>query len=331
MRIAVDAMGGDFAPKEIVQGSVLALERYPELTITLVGLQDAMEQALGEASRERLTLLHAPSVIATGEPPLEAIRKKKDSSLIMGLDLVKQGVADAFISAGSTGAVMSGALFHLGRIKGIARPALAPMLPTKTGRALLIDCGANADCKSSYLVQFAMMGSAYMKEVCGLENPRVALVNIGAEEEKGNLLTREVHQLLRASSLNFVGNIEPREALFGGADVLVTDGFAGNMVLKSLEGAAMFLMDMMKEEFMASLPRKLGAALLMPALRKVKARMDYTEYGGAVLLGVEGCVIKAHGVSKAKSFANAVTQAVQCVQGDVAGKIRSALAEEAGG
>jgi glycerol-3-phosphate acyltransferase PlsX len=291
----------------------------------LIGLEDAMRQALGETLPDRMVLRACGSVIETGEQPLKAIRDKKDSSLVLGLNMVRDGEADAFITAGSTGAAMSGALFNVGRIKGIHRPALAPVLPTLKGHAMLIDCGANPDCKPEYLVQFAAMGAAYMSAVENVDNPRVALINIGAEEEKGSELYRSVHQLLKASKLNFVGNIEPRDVLNGDADVLVCDGFAGNMVLKTMEGTVGYLMTNIRTALMESYKTKVGALLIKGAMRQVKRKLDYTEYGGAPLLGVNGVVIKAHGNSTAHSFANAIDQVVHCVERDVPGRIKKAL------
>ena len=325
MRIAVDAMGGDNAPQAIIEGTLLALERHPDLEVTLLGRQEDMERCLAGRGAGRITTVHCPSVIEMGEEPLRVIREKKDSSMVQGQMMLKRREVDAFISAGSTGAAMSGALFNVGRIKGIHRPALAPLLPTKTGRVMLIDCGANADCKAEYLVQFAAMGAAYMEAVENVKNPRVALINIGTEEEKGSELYRNVHQMLKASSLNFIGNMEPRDILDGGADVLVCDGFSGNMVLKSLEGAINFMMYQMKGAMMSTLKSKIGALLVKDSLRGVKHTLDYTEYGGAPLLGVDGVVIKAHGNSTARSFANAMDQAVHCIEQQVPERIKEKL------
>ncbi len=327
MRIAVDAMGGDHAPGAIIEGALLALERHPDMEIVLLGRREAMLETLAGRENPRITLEDCPSVIETGEDPLRAIRTKKDSSMVRGQLMLKERQVDAFITAGSTGAAMSGALFNVGRIKGIHRPALAPLLPTLKGHAILIDCGANADCKADYLVQFAAMGAAYMESVENVQQPRVALINIGAEEEKGNELYRTVHQKLKASSLNFVGNIEPRDILNGDADVLVCDGFSGNMVLKSMEGTVGYLMTQIKSALMSSFKSKVGALMIKDAMRQVKHSMDYTEYGGAPLLGVDGVVIKAHGNSTARSFANAMDQVVHCVKMDVPGRIKKVLAD----
>jgi len=329
MHIAIDAMGGDLAPQSVIDGLFIALERFPELEVTVIGQEDAIRRAAGERQfPERVTILHKEDVIETGEPPMIAVRSKPDSSLMTGVTMVKDKAVDAFVSAGSTGALMAGALLKAGRIRGIRRPALGTVLPGMKGKTLMLDCGANANCKSEYLLQFAVMGSAYMEGVEGIKSPRVGLVNIGTEEEKGNDLYKETHQLLKqAQALNFVGNVEPREALSGDVDVLVADGFSGNMVLKSIEGTAGFIMTLMKDLFMSSTRSKLGALLLKPALRVMKHRLDYTEIGGSPLLGVDGCIIKAHGSSNGKAFANAIGQAVRYTENDVTAKIAAHLAQ----
>lgn len=325
VRISVDAMGGDHAPDAIVMGTLQALEHHPDLEVTLVGREAEIRACLSEKDVPRLTVLHADEVIETGEDPLTAIRKKKNSSMIMALDLLKQKKVDACVSAGSTGAFMSGALFGVGRIKGIQRPALAPILPTMTGCAMLIDCGANADCKPEFLVQFGQMGGIYMNKVMGVENPRIGLLNIGAEEEKGNAVYKEAHHLLKSAPLHFVGNVEGRDAFDGGVDVIVSDGFAGNIFLKTAEGVAGFLFTLLKAELTATAPRKLAAAVLKKGFKSVKAKMDYTEYGGALLLGIDGVAVKAHGSSNARSFESALRQAKTAVERDVVGSIRQSL------
>lgn len=317
MHIAVDVMGGDRGPAEIIEGVKTALTRHPELRVTVIGPMDVLKGALIEGMPDRLSLLHSPEIITTEEPPLVAIRRKKDSSLMLGINMLRERQTDAFLSCGSTGAVMSGALFNVGRIRGAKRPALSPTLPTRTGKALLIDCGANADCKPDYLVQFGYMGAAYMQVVHGIKNPRVGLVNIGVEEEKGNELYRETHGLLKRSGLNFVGNIEARDVLDGSADVLVCDGFTGNILLKTMEGTASYIMGALKQELTRSTLTKLAAALLRSRFVAIKKKMDYTEYGGALLLGIDGCIIKAHGSSNAKAFSFAIEQAIAYVEGDV--------------
>ncbi len=327
-KIAVDAMGGDNAPKAIIEGALLALKRHDNIHISLIGQKDVIDQYLPEGV-ERVDVVHMPEVIETCEPPLVAIRKKKNSSLVEGLYMVKDGRADAFITAGSTGATLSGALFYTGRIKGIQRPALAPMLPTKDGNALLIDCGANAEVKEEYLVQFAHMGSAYMELVMGVQNPKVALVNIGAEDEKGSELYRNTHKRLREEeTINFVGNLEARYANSGEADVLVCDGFTGNILLKTMEGTAMFLLKVIKEELTKNVFRKIGALILKGAFKEVKKKLNHDEVGGAPLLGIDGCVIKAHGSSNPYSFSMAVGQAVAYLDGDVTQAIKSKIEKE---
>jgi phosphate acyltransferase len=325
VRISVDAMGGDHAPAEIVQGVVSALEHNGDLTVTLVGKEDVIRANLTEPISNRLKIVHADEVIETCEDPLVAIRKKKNSSMLVALDLLKKREVDACVSAGSTGAFMSGALFGVGRIKGIQRPALAPIMPTLTGVAMLIDCGANADCKPEFLLQFAQMGGIYMNRVLGVESPRIGLLNIGAEEEKGNEVYKQAHQLLKKSTLNFVGNVEGRDALDGGVDVIVSDGFGGNIFLKTCEGTANLLFTLIKAELTASLPRKLAAAVIKPGLKKIAKKLDYTEHGGALLLGIDGVAVKAHGSSNAKAFENALRQAKTAVERDVVGSIRQSL------
>lgn len=325
VRISVDAMGGDNAPAAIVEGALQALEIHPDLEIVLVGQETVVRKHLPEQVPGRISVVHAEEVIETGEDPLTAIRKKKNSSMLVALDLLKQRKVDACVSAGSTGAFMSGALFGVGRIKGIQRPALAPILPTMTGCAMLIDCGANADCKPEFLLQFGQMGAIYMNKVLGVGSPRVGLLNIGAEEEKGNAVYKEAHQLLKHSALNFKGNVEGRDALDGNVDVIVSDGFAGNILLKTAEGAMSFLFTLLKKELTASLPRKLAAAVLKKGFKSVKAKLDYTEYGGALLLGIDGIAVKAHGSSNARSFTSALKQAKTAVERDVVGSIRQSL------
>jgi phosphate acyltransferase len=325
VRISIDAMGGDNAPAEIIKGTLQAIEHFPDLQVVLVGREPVIKAHLPETISDRIKILHAEEVIETGEDPLSAIRKKKNSSMIMALDLLKKKEVDACVSAGSTGAFMSGALFGVGRIKGIQRPALAPILPTLTGCAILIDCGANADCKPEFLVQFAQMGSIYMNKVMGVANPRVGLLNIGAEEEKGNAVYKEAHQLLKSAPLSFSGNVEGRDAFDGSVDVIVSDGFAGNIFLKTAEGVASFLFTMLKAELTSSLPRKLAAGVLKEGFHAVKKKMDYTEYGGALLLGIDGIAVKAHGSSNARSFESALKQAKTAVEKDVVGSIGQSL------
>ncbi len=317
MRIAVDAMGGDNAPVEVVKGCIRALERDRRLQLIIVGKEESIRDSLGGYQTERISIVNAAQVISAEDAPVEAIRKKKDSSMVMGMDLVKRKEAGAFISAGNTGALLAGALFRIGRIKGIDRPALAPVLPTLRGGAMLIDAGANAECKPVNLLQFGVMGSAYMQGVLGVQNPRVALVNIGTEQGKGNALTKEAYALLEKSGLNFIGNIEARSIPEGAADVLVCDGFVGNVILKLTEGLAMALFSQLKAEFTAGVASKLAAAVLKPGLKKLKDRMDYKQYGGAPLLGIAGGCIKAHGSSDALAIENAIMQAIRFIENKV--------------
>ncbi len=329
MRIVADVMGGDQAPVAVIKGAVMALERDAGLTMVLCGPKAVIERELGylKAPRDRIEIVDAPDVIEMAEAPVTAIRQKKNSSLVVGMNLVAGGQGDGFISAGSTGAVLAGATFIIKRIKGINRPALAPILPAKNdGHVLLIDCGANVDCKSEFLRQFALMGDAYMRTVTNVPEPRVALINNGAEPEKGNELTKEAYKLLeKEPSIQFMGNLEPRYILSGAADVVVCDGFVGNMLLKSLEGASVFIFDSLKDIFMQSFATKIGAMILKPKLRTFKRTMDYTEYGGAPLLGVAKPVVKAHGSSNARAYSNAIAQLAQMIRGDVVGKIAQSL------
>ncbi len=326
MRIAIDAMGGDHAPDDIVAGVLRAKAEHPGAEFLLFGDGEKI-RALLNGDTERLTVVPTTEVIETGEPPMDAIRKKKDSSLVKALASVKSGEAQAVVSAGSTGAVMAGALFGIGRIKGIQRPALAPLLPNfKGGHSMLIDSGANAECRPEYLVQFAQMGAAYMQAVEGVKEPVAALMNIGAEEEKGNELYKEVHA--RLAELNvprFYGNLEPRYVLDGEADVLVADGFTGNMILKTMEGTVRFFTKSMKKQFMSSLRGKIGALILKKDFKTLIGSLDYTQYGGAPLLGVKGVVIKAHGSSDAMAFSRAISQAVLGVEQDLTARIENIL------
>jgi len=324
IKIAVDCMGGDNAPNEVIKGCILAVEEYDDIHLILVGQEEKIRSQLDKTvcDMNRITIHPAAEVISTHEPPVAAVRKKKDSSMVVGLSLVKEGQAQAFISAGSTGALMAGALLKVGRIKGISRPALAPIIPTRKQGIMLIDAGANADCKVENLVQFGIMGSVYMGKVVGRENPRIGLVNIGEEEEKGSELYKGAYQALKQSSLAFTGNVEAREIPEGNVDVLVCDGFVGNIILKFMEGLAFTLFDMLKEEFTRDLKSKLAAMILKPGLKEFKKKMDYTEYGGAPLLGINGGVIKAHGSSNALAFKNAIRQARDFVKGNVVETIR---------
>ena len=314
IKVAVDAMGGDHAPAAIVKGAVDALQERDNLFVYLAGKEDAIRQELSKYSypQERIQIVPASQVIETGEPPVNAIRGKKDSSLVVALGLVRKGEADAFVSAGSTGAVLVGGQVMVGKLKGVERAPLAPLIPTLKGSSLLIDCGANVDARSSHLVQFARMGSIYMENVMHIKNPRVALVNIGAEEEKGNALAKETYPLLKAcEDINFVGNIEAREIPEGKADVIVCEAFVGNVILKLYEGVAGALMKKVKAGMMSTLRSKIGALLVKPALKKTLKDFDISEYGGAPLLGLKGLVVKSHGSSDANEIKNSILQCIQ--------------------
>ncbi len=332
MRIYLDAMGGDHAPRAVVQGALEALEKHPALTLELGGpiaiVQGEVDRVFAQAPagvRQRAILTDCPEVIDNTEAPVMAVRKKKGSAVVDGMLKLKDGSVDAFVSAGSTGAVLAGGMFRLGRIPGIERPALAPLMPNGKGFFLLIDCGANVDCRPEWLVQFGLMGTAYMQGVQGMDRPRVGLVNNGAEAEKGCALTKEAFGLLEKAEVNFVGNVEAREITRDVADVLVCDGFVGNVILKFMEGVAGTLMGIIKQEIMADFRSKLGGLLAKPAFKRVAKTMDYHEVGGAPLLGVRGNVVKAHGSCTGHAMACAIGQAVKMVQSDVVGKIEKLL------
>ncbi len=329
MKVIVDAMGGDNAPHAIVEGCVLALKEMPQLSITLTGRRDVIENELLKHvfDSQRINIVDATEVIDMAESPVEAIRHKSDSSLVKGLRLLKEGEGSVFVTAGSTGATIAGATLIVKRLPGVKRPALAPILPSKTGKVLLIDCGANAECRPSFLAQFGLMGSIYMQKVEGIDTPRVGLVNNGAEEEKGNELTKAAYQLLKEMPIHFTGNAEGRELLSGDYDVVVCDGFTGNVILKFLEGVAGVLMSMLSKELKSTMRTKIGAGLAMPAFRSFKKRMDYTEYGGALLLGVNGGVVKAHGSSNAKAILSTMRQAASFIQGDVVNVIKEEISK----
>ena len=327
MKIFVDAMGGDYAPEAPCAGVIEALRKYPDLEVTLAGVLSEIEPFLKDCDdvRSRITLLEAPEIITNHESPVMGIRTKTNSATVKGMLAVRNGEADGFVSAGSTGAVLAGGMFRLGRIPGIERPALAPLMPNGKGHFLLIDCGANVDCKPDYLVQFGLMGQAYMKGVMGLENPRVGLINIGAEAEKGNELVKTTYPLMEKAGYNFVGNVEARDITADVADVLVADGFSGNLVLKFMEGVAGTLMGIIKKEMMSDFRGKLGGLIAKPAFRRVKKVMDYSEVGGAPLLGVQGAVVKAHGSSNGHAFACAIGQVIKMVNGKVVESISNGL------
>lgn len=311
IHVYLDAMGGDNAPLCTVEGALEALRLDKELKITLGGPIGEIEPLLKDAGdvRDRIALDEAPEIITNHDAPVMAIRQKKNSAQVRGMLMVRDKEADAFVSAGSTGATLAGGMFRLGRIDGVERPALAPLLPNGKGYFCLIDCGANVDCKPHYLAQFGVMGDAYMRCVHGMEKPRVGLVNIGAEAEKGNELAKATYPLMEAAPFHFVGNIEGRDITADMADVVVCDGFSGNLIMKFMEGVAMTLMGIIKKEMYADFRGKLGGLIAKPAFRRVKKSMDYTEVGGAPLLGVKGVVIKAHGSSNGHAIASAIKQA----------------------
>ena len=328
IKVAVDAMGGDYAPGEMVAGAVEAVNAKPGIQVFLVGQEQAVVSELSKHTynKDQIQVVNATEVIATEEPPVNAIRKKKDSSIVVGLNLVKQGEADAFVSAGSSGAILVGGQVIVGRSKGVERPPLAPLIPTEKGVSLLIDCGANVDARASHLVQFAQMGSVYMEHVMGIKNPRVAIVNIGAEEEKGNALVKETFPLLKeCKGINFTGSIEAREIPHGGADVIVCEAFVGNVILKLYEGVGATLISMVKGGMMSTLRSKIGALLVKPALKETLKSFDGSQYGGAPLLGLKGLVVKTHGNSKRTEVRNSIIQCVTFKEQDINGKIRQCL------
>lgn len=310
-KIAIDAMGGDNAPKAIVDGAVLALNSKTNIYLILVGDEVQIKEVLAgqEYDSKRLEIVHAEEVITNEESPVLAIRRKKNSSLVKALNIVKEKKAEALVSAGNTGAVLAGGTLVIGRIKGIERPALGSLIPNEKGMTLVIDCGANVDSKPHFLHQFAKMGSIYYESMVGVKNPKIALVNNGTEEKKGNALVKGTYPLLKEDKeLNFVGNVEAREIPSGDIHVVVCDGFVGNIILKLTEGLASSLMGMIKESIMSSTMSKIGGLLIKKSMRSMKKKMDYTEYGGAPLLGLEALVVKAHGSSNAKAFKNALLQ-----------------------
>ena len=314
VRVVVDAMGGDYAPAELVHGAVEAVLADESVRVILAGRQEDIKKELAKYTypKDRIEIVHAEEVIETGEPPVNAIRRKKDSSIAVGMRLVKKGEADAFVSSGSTGAVLVGGQLLVGRIRGVERPPLAPLIPTANGVSLLIDCGANVDARSSHLVQFARMGSVYVKNVLGIENPRVGLVNIGVEEEKGNALVKETYPLLKeCPDINFIGSVEAREIPAGACDVIVCEAFVGNVILKLYEGLSSTLIKKIKQGMMTSTRAKLGGVLVKPALKENVKNFDVSQYGGAPMLGLNGLVVKTHGSAKSGEIKNAVMQCVQ--------------------
>jgi glycerol-3-phosphate acyltransferase PlsX len=310
MRIAIDAMGGDHAPKSAVEGAVQAVKEY-DVEVCLVGIKDEIHKHLSEEdkSNNKISIIETTEVIGNDDVPVTAIKQKKDSSMVVGLKQVKDGSCDAFLSAGSTGAFLAGSLLKVGRIKGIDRPALSPLIPTATGMCMIVDAGANIDCKPKNLQQFAIMGSIYMEKVMGINSPRVGLLNVGTEEGKGNDLTRQSFELLSKLNINFIGNIEARNVAEGICDVCVCDGFVGNVLLKSTEGVAQAIFDILKGVFMQNTVTKIAALMLKKHLKAFKKKFDYKEVGGAPFMGIDGIMIKAHGSSDARAVKNAIRQA----------------------
>ncbi len=313
MRIALDAMGGDHAPEEVVNGAWDFVEAYPQHHVVLVGDEARISKLLeGRDHGERLSVVHAPGVIEMGEHPAQAVRRKKDASIVVCADLVRTQQAQAVVSAGNTGAAMASSLLRIGRIRGIDRPAIGSPMPTVQGPCVIVDAGANADCRPVNLLQFAIMGSIYMEKVMGVAQPRIGLLNIGEESTKGNELALEAYGLLeQAQRINFIGNIEGRDILMGKADVVVCDGFVGNVVLKFAEGMGKALFSLIKTEITGDLKSRMGALLVRDGLKRVAQRVDYTEYGGAPLLGIKGVSIISHGSSNRKAIRNALKAAME--------------------
>ena len=322
MKIALDTMGGDFGPRVTVAGAAEFAESS-DSTVLLVGEPAQIEPLVAQYDTDKLVIVPSTQTIEMDEHPVQAVRHKTDSSLVVGARLVRVGEAQALVSAGSTGAIMAASLLHMGRIPGIERPAIACPVPVQVGEAILLDVGANVDCRPQHLIQFAGMGRSYMQKVRGIDDPAIGLLNIGSEVSKGNDLTIRVHKLLEQSGWNFAGNIEGREVFSGRANVLVCDGFVGNVVLKVAEGLGMMLFDTMKEEFAVSRLAQFGAFFVKPALHRVRRRLDYTEYGGAPLLGVDGVAIICHGSSDTIAIRNALSVAQDAVRAGLRDNIAS--------
>lgn len=328
--IALDAMGGDYAPEQTVKGAVEAVNSSDEIRVILVGKQDMIAKELEKYkyAKEDIEVVHASEIIDMGDVPTIAIKDKKDSSLVVAMRLVREGKADALVSAGSTGAVLVGGQLVVGRLKGIKRPPLAPFIPTTKGFSLLIDCGANVDARPEHLVQFAQMGSIYYENVMGKKNPTVALLNIGTEEEKGNQLVKDTKPLMKeCKNINYIGSVEARELASGAADVIVCEAFVGNVVLKFFEGLALTLFGSLKEGLMSSTRTKLGALLVKPALKGLKNQFDTSSQGGAPLLGLKGLVVKAHGNSSSKEIEIALKQCISFKKQKINEKIKESICD----
>ncbi len=323
-RIVVDAMGGDNAPKSVVEGCIRAVNEL-DILITLVGKEAMIKEYLKEYSGDKINVVNADDVITNDDDPAYAVRRKKESSVVVAMNLLAEDKGDAFVSAGSTGAVVSGATLIVKRIKGVRRVAIGTVFPTPGKPTLVLDCGANSDCTPEFLQQFAIMGNAYMQSVYGIEKPTVALLNNGAEEHKGSALYKEAHQLLKAMDINFIGNIEGRDIFESKADVVVADGFAGNIFLKTTEGTAGFFSKKLKTLFMKNLISKICALVLKKGIKEMKSSFDYTEHGGAPVLGAQKVIIKAHGSSNSKAFYNAIRQAKQFYENGVIESINNNL------
>lgn len=324
VKVALDAMGGDNAPSEMVKGAVDAVNLSDDIFVYLVGKEDVLKEELKSYTfdESKIEIVNATDVIETGEHPVNAVRKKKDSSLVVAMKLVKEQTADAFVSAGNSGAILVGGQTIVGRIKGVERSPFAPLIPTTKGVSILLDSGANVDARPSHLVQWARMGSIYMENVMGIEKPRVAIVNVGLEEEKGNALVKETYPLLReCKDINFIGSIEAREIPNGGADVIVCDAFVGNVILKLYEGVGGALIGKVKESLMSSLKTKIGALLIKDSLKKTMKSFDSSQYGGAPMLGLKGLVVKTHGSAKAKEVSNSILQCRKFKEEDINSKM----------
>ena len=327
-RVVVDAMGGDYAPEWIIRGAVEAINEGAKAQVILTGKEDVIKKELAKYTydQSKIEVVNATEEITCHEAPVQAVRSKKDSSLVVGLNMVKNGEADAIISAGSSGAILAGGQLVVGRSKGVKRSPLAPLLPTSKGYSLLIDCGANVDARPEHLLQFAKMGSIYMENIEHVKNPRVAIVNIGDEEEKGNALVKETYPLLKeCSDINFIGNVEARDIPYGPCDVLVCEAFVGNVILKLYEGVGSALIKEIKSAMLSTTAGKIGGLLAKPSLKGVVKKFDASEYGGAPLLGLKGLVVKAHGSSKAKEVTTAIEQCVSFTEADIAAKIEKSL------